>query len=59
MDQIREGMIKAALGALSKVRDKAATAYRAKNQKEIDKMGGQPSKDNMEAVVKSLKGMKK
>ena len=54
-----EGIIRAAMGALSNVRDKAATKYREKNQKEIDKMGGQPSKDNMEAVVKSLKGMKK
>ena len=54
-----EGIIRAAMGALSNVRNKAATKYRERNQKEIDKMGGQPSKDNMEAVVKSLKGMKK
>ena len=54
-----EGIIRAAIGALSNVRDKAATKYRERNQAEIDRMGGQPSKDNMEAVVKSLKGMKK
>lgn len=56
---MNEGIIRAAIAALSKMRDKAATKYREKNQEEIDKMGGQPSKANKEAVVKSLKGMQK